>query len=144
MQGLVSSMDAISKCSSAVNSSLADTRSNIDKLVRVRRLLKRLEFIFELPQRLRQSIELDTAEQAVKYYNMTRPLLTQYSHIPSFHNIERESQGIIATLKLDLQGELDDVSIAPGRLAERTRLLLELQVPRTELRSKVLLSLIHI
>ena len=138
MQGLVSSMDAISKCSSAVNSSLADTRSNIDKLVRVRRLLKRLEFIFELPQRLRQSIELDTAEQAVKYYNMTRPLLTQYSHIPSFHNIERESQGIIAKLKLDLQSELDDVSIAPGRLAERTRLLLELQVPRTELRSKVL------
>ena len=52
MDALVVNMDAIAAKSRVVNESLAGKRHEIDKLVRVRRLLKRLEFIFELPARL--------------------------------------------------------------------------------------------
>jgi hypothetical protein len=54
MDSLVRNMDNIATQSHKVNLSLADKRSQIDKLVRVRRLLKRLEFIFDLPNRLRR------------------------------------------------------------------------------------------
>ena len=39
-----------------VNSSLAAKRAQIDKLVRARRLLKRLEFLFELPRKLGDAV----------------------------------------------------------------------------------------
>ncbi|RLN26326.1 hypothetical protein BBJ28_00024860, partial [Nothophytophthora sp. Chile5] len=46
------SMDAITAKSESINVALAPHRSKVEKLIGVRRLLKRLEFIFELPQRL--------------------------------------------------------------------------------------------
>lgn len=49
---VVRSMDVITDKSESINVALAPHRSKVEKLIGVRRLLKRLEFIFELPQRL--------------------------------------------------------------------------------------------
>lgn len=55
MDVLVSNMENIATKSSIVNESLSGKRGKIDKLVRVRRLLKRLEIIFELPRQLSEA-----------------------------------------------------------------------------------------
>ena len=55
MDVLVSKMENIAAKSSIVNESLSGKRGKIDKLVRVRRLLKRLEIIFELPRQLSEA-----------------------------------------------------------------------------------------
>ena len=57
MDVLVSNMENIAAKSSIVNESLSGKRGKIDKLVRVRRLLKRLEIIFELPRQLSEQVE---------------------------------------------------------------------------------------
>lgn len=49
---VVKSMDTITAKSESINVALAPHRSKVEKLIGVRRLLKRFEFIFELPQRL--------------------------------------------------------------------------------------------
>lgn len=53
-------------------------RGKVEKLVGVRRLLKKLEFLFELPVRLNRSIELEAYAQAVRYYNMASGVLKKY------------------------------------------------------------------
>ncbi len=51
--------------SSRINENLADRRVRIQKLNGVRRLLKKLSFIFELPTRLKRTVELDAGAEAV-------------------------------------------------------------------------------
>ena len=54
MQRLVTDMRAMGGSSALVNEHLQENRSKIEKLVGVKRLLLKLEFLFELPMRLRR------------------------------------------------------------------------------------------
>lgn len=49
-------MDRISKTAHLIDDTMADNRSKVNKLVRVRRLLSRLEFLSELPEKLSEMI----------------------------------------------------------------------------------------
>jgi hypothetical protein len=50
---------------------LYGSRTKVDKLVRVRRLLERLEFLNELPERLEEMIIAKQYKEAVQLYNKT-------------------------------------------------------------------------
>ncbi|CAN0272444.1 unnamed protein product, partial [Phaeothamnion confervicola] len=67
MGSLVKNMDRIGESSAKINGKLAGKRERIDKLVRVRRLLKRLEFLFELPQKLQEAVEQGSFGQAIRW-----------------------------------------------------------------------------
>ena len=56
---LIEDMDEICESSEVITDTLAPRRSEIEKLVGVRGLLKKLEFLFELPIRLNRCIELE-------------------------------------------------------------------------------------
>ena len=56
---LIDDMDDICESSKVITETLAPRRSEIEKLVGVRGLLKKLEFLFELPIRLNRCIELE-------------------------------------------------------------------------------------
>ena len=106
---------------------LAHRRSQIDKLVGVRRLLKKLEFLFELPQRLNRSIELEAYSQAAKYFNMT-------SGIPDFDT----AKGWGAALKTDkLRAELTP---APAQELVSAEQMAALQARLEQLHAAQLLS----
>lgn len=60
----------------------------MDKLVRVKRLLERLEFLSELPERLSKMIDQKMYKEAVQLYNKTISVLTRHSHVLSFKNIK--------------------------------------------------------
>ncbi len=60
----------------------------VDKLVRVKRLLERLEFLSELPERLSKMIDQKMYKEAVQLYNKTISVLTRHSHVLSFKNIK--------------------------------------------------------
>lgn len=45
---------------------LPDNRSKIDKLVRVRRLLQRLDFLFQLPQKLEDAVQEGEYAKAIR------------------------------------------------------------------------------
>ena len=60
----------------------------VDKLVRVQRLLERLEFLSELPERLAAMIDAKQYREAVRLYHKTISVLTRHSHVLSFKNIK--------------------------------------------------------
>merc|ERR1712130_208031 len=126
MQKLLKNMDSIATNCSVIEERFSPNRSEVEKLVSVRGLLKKLEFLFELPRRLRKNIELNDYQRAVKYYQMASQILSSYQHIPSFERISTESQQIIADLKENLKKQMVQKNIAAAKQLEYAKLLLEL------------------
>ena len=83
-------------------------------------LLKKRQFLFELPQRLVKCLEMNAASEAIRYYNGTRygalstgalqcggvtrrrNILDKYKHLPSFNSIYDESERIMNAVRQDL------------------------------------------
>ncbi|CAM9697603.1 unnamed protein product, partial [Choristocarpus tenellus] len=107
MEDLGISMDRISQGSKRINDSLAGNRSKMDKLVRVRRLLERLDFLFQLPHKLEEAVEAGEYSKAIRYFSMTKDILRKHSHVSSFGAIERECEETVCRLQAHLQEELD-------------------------------------
>ena len=131
MKSLNTTMAEIDGMSGAVNASLADKRSKIDKLVRARRLLKRLEFLFELPRRLSAAAQAKQYKEAVRYYAMTEEILKRYDRVPSLREIHRECRRIAVRLKAQLRASLEEESTASNEnstadVAVRVELLVQL------------------
>jgi len=81
-------MDKITSISSTLDGSLSDKRVKVSKLVRVRRLLQKLEFLSELPEKLVDLINAGQYKRAVQLYRRTITVLTKHSHLLSFKNIK--------------------------------------------------------
>ena len=128
MEELKQDMDSIYGKAEEITVQLAPARTKIEKLVSVRQLLKKLEFLFELPLRLSRSIELKAYEQAVKYYSTARGVLNDHLDVPSFQNILVEADAIISKLKADIQTWIQADDISAPKLAQYIKLLLSLDL----------------
>ncbi|CAN0466343.1 unnamed protein product, partial [Ectocarpus sp. 12 AP-2014] len=103
MSDLKSSMERIAESSATVNTSLEGNRSKMDKLVRVRRLLQRLDFLFQLPQRLEEAVQEGQYAKAIRYFSMTKDILHKHSHVSSFGAIQRDCEDTVRRLQDKLQ-----------------------------------------
>ncbi len=92
---LVKNMESLQVIGGTISNGLDDNRTKIQKLVGVKRLLEKLEFLFELPMRLTRSIELEAYAQAVKYYCTATGVLRDYDHIPSFKVIGKSPSAVL-------------------------------------------------
>jgi hypothetical protein len=63
---------------------------------------QRLEFIFDLPAKLNQCIDVGNYSEAVKYYVMSEQVLKNYSHLSSFQTIQNDANATITRLKSEL------------------------------------------
>jgi len=145
MNRLVTDMKQMGGSSAIVNENLQENRGKIEKLVGVKRLLIKLEFLFELPLRLKRAMELDALSQAVRYYTMVSGVLTKYGRIPSIHAIRLEADAIMDKLKEQLRNTLkskkDGVgvsTVSSSKVVEAIRLLAALGEPRAGLRAAYL------
>ncbi len=77
MRGLFQNIDEIGARATGIEQRLAPHKTKVEQLVGVRRLLKRVEFLFELPARLAKSVELGAYAQAVRYHRVAARLLSQ-------------------------------------------------------------------
>ena len=85
MSSLLERIQVVSSLTDTIGSSLDSNRGKVDKLVSVRRLLKKLQFLFDLPSRLQRCgqrcgltcrcIELEAYDQAVEYYTSSTLVL---------------------------------------------------------------------
>ena len=139
--GLVSKMEKIRADTAGLNDRMSEKRGKIEKLVRLQSLVKKLTFLFELPERLRQAIEMDALPQAVLYYTRSAPVLAKYKHVPSFASINGDAKAIIGDVRAMLQKRLSSAGtsgIRPAAFDECVSLLLQLGDPRVELAKKYL------
>lgn len=69
----------------------------------VHTLLRKLQFLFELPARLNKCLELQAYAQAVSSHRRARCVLQQYSHLPSFKGIQDDCHAIMDKLAQELR-----------------------------------------
>ena len=131
---LIKTMDSVDTRTQDINARLQPKRNKIENMVSLQRLIKRLEFLFELPMRLKRSIELEAFSQAVKYFNMASGILEKYSDVASFGAIQVESKEIMSSLKSRIVASLEyRPEVRPSAISENMRLLIDLGDPRAEL-----------
>ncbi|KAG7400834.1 Vacuolar protein sorting-associated protein 51 [Phytophthora boehmeriae] len=135
---VVASMDTITAKSESINVALAPQRSKVEKLIGVRRLLKRFEFIFELPQRLNTAVKQKEYANATKYYLLARRILGRYEHISSFKTIQVEAEKIIQQLERLLKKRMLDTTLESEEICETVVLLDQLDACNDEIRDQFL------
>ncbi|ETI52637.1 hypothetical protein F441_04228 [Phytophthora nicotianae CJ01A1] len=135
---VVKSMDTITSKSESINVALAPHRSKVEKLIGVRRLLKRFEFIFELPQRLNTAVKQKEYANATKYYLLARRILGRYEHISSFKAIQVEAEKIIQQLERLLKKRMLDTTLESEELCDTVVLLHQLDACNDEIRDQFL------
>lgn len=129
MNKLEKNVKLISKNSTTIEDNLSGNRARVENLVGVSRLLKRLEFLFELPGRLKKSIQMKAHAQAVKYFRVSNSILQQYKHIKSFEKIRIESEHIIHCLEITLRAVVKNPNSSPAEQMENAAMLLDLNSP---------------
>uniref|UniRef100_A0A4W6F293 Vacuolar protein sorting-associated protein 51 homolog n=1 Tax=Lates calcarifer TaxID=8187 RepID=A0A4W6F293_LATCA len=104
----------------------------------VHTLLRKLQFLFELPARLNKCLELQAYAQAVSSHRRARCVLQQYSHLPSFKGIQDDCHAIMDKLAQELRQKFRDGGSSAKDLSECVELLLQLDEPAEELCDKFL------
>ena len=134
MGRLAAAVSEITESSARINDNLSDRRLRIQKLNGVRRLLKKLSFVFELPTRLKRAVELDAGAEALKYWRTALPVLTAYAHVPSFQAVENEAREILRQLEERLRARLQAADTPPAEAQEAATLLIDLGQPARPIR----------
>ncbi|XP_072495155.1 vacuolar protein sorting-associated protein 51 homolog [Notamacropus eugenii] len=133
MDRLAATMAVITDFSARISATLQDRHQRITKLAGVHALLRKLQFLFELPSRLTKCVELGAYGQAVRYQGRAQAALQQYQHLPSFRAIQDDCQLITAGLAQQLRHKFRDGGAGAPELAECVELLLALGEPAEEL-----------
>ncbi len=88
MDALAGKMQNISSFSGQISETLRDRRAKIGQLSSTHALLKKLQFLFELPAKLKECIAEDDLATGVRYYLRAEKVLDQYEHMASFKGIK--------------------------------------------------------
>lgn len=138
MDCLSANMAAITEFSARISGTLQDQHVQITKLSGVHTLLRKLQFLFELPARLNKCLEMQAYSQAVSSHRRARCVLQQYSHLPSFKGIQDDCHAIMDKLAQELRQKFRDGGTSSKDLSECVELLLQLDEPAEELCDKFL------
>lgn len=133
MDKLSVNMLAITKFNDKISHTLQDKRLQITKLSGVHALLRKLQFLFELPSRLKKCVEMKQYSLAVRYYTKARDVLHQYQHMSSFRDIQQDCEIIVKELRDCLKDHFRDPKSSPKQLTECVDLLLQLKEPPNDL-----------
>ncbi|XP_054381618.1 vacuolar protein sorting-associated protein 51 homolog isoform X3 [Pongo abelii] len=133
MDRLATNMAVITDFSARISATLQDRHERITKLAGVHALLRKLQFLFELPSRLTKCVELGAYGQAVRYQGRAQAVLQQYQHLPSFRAIQDDCQVITARLAQQLRQRFREGGSGAPEQAECVELLLALGEPAEEL-----------
>ncbi|KAF7722264.1 Vacuolar protein sorting-associated protein 51 [Apophysomyces ossiformis] len=122
-------MTNISQRCMSINQTLGPNRNKIRQLSNVHDLLKRLQFMFELPNHLNRCLNTRDYTNAVKYYSRASRLLERYQHMSAFKGIEQECTDIMDKVKADIWENAKNAT-SVSTVAEQIKLLVILNEDR--------------
>ncbi|TQD69888.1 hypothetical protein C1H46_044579 [Malus baccata] len=102
MEQLLEKIMSVQCRSVGVNTSLSEKREHIEKLHRTRNLLRKVQFIYDLPARLGKCIKSEAYADAVKFYTGAIPIFKAYGD-SSFHDCNRASEEAVTIIIKNLQ-----------------------------------------
>ncbi|XP_061350137.1 vacuolar protein sorting-associated protein 51 homolog isoform X2 [Gastrolobium bilobum] len=142
MEQLLEKIMSVQSRSDTVNTSLFEKREHIEKLHRTCNLLRKIQFIYDLPDRLRKCIKSEAYADAVRFYTGATPLFKAYGD-SSFQDCKQASEEAIAIIAKNLQGKLFSDSESIQVRVEAAVLLKQLNFPVDNLKAKLLEKLEH-
>ncbi|KAE8681656.1 Vps51/Vps67 family (components of vesicular transport) protein isoform 2 [Hibiscus syriacus] len=137
MEQLLDKIMSVQSRSDGVNTSLFEKREHIEKLHRTRNLLRKVQFIYDLPARLSKCIKSEAYADAVKFYIGAMPIFKAYGD-SSFQDCKGASEEAIVTVVKNLQAKLFSDSESIQARAEAAVLLKQLDFPVHSLQAKLL------
>ncbi|KAF8674257.1 hypothetical protein HU200_048078 [Digitaria exilis] len=137
MEQLLSKITSVQSKSDTVNTSLFDKRENIEKLHRTRNLLRKVQFIYDLPSRLNKCIKTEAYADAVKFFTGAKPIFEAYGDT-SFQDCKKASEEAMDLVIQHLQAKLYSDSEPIEARAEAVVLLKQLNFPVDNLKSNLL------
>uniref|UniRef100_A0A169WQ94 Vacuolar protein sorting-associated protein 51 homolog n=1 Tax=Daucus carota subsp. sativus TaxID=79200 RepID=A0A169WQ94_DAUCS len=126
--------------SDGVNTSLHGKRDHIEKMHRTRNLLRKVQFIYDLPTRLGKCIKAEAYADAVRLYTGAMPIFKAYGD-SSFKDCKRASEQEVSVIIKTLQRKVLADSESVQARAEAVMLLNQLNFPVDNLKDKVLKKL---
>ncbi|KAL9442218.1 hypothetical protein AB3S75_020683 [Citrus x aurantiifolia] len=136
MEQLLEKIKTVQSRSDGVNTSLFEKREHIEKLHLTRNLLRKVQFIYDLPARLGKCIKSEAYADAVRFYTGAMPIFKAYGD-SSFQDCKRASEEAIAIIIKNLQGKLFSDSESIQARAEAAMLLKHLDFPVDSLKAKL-------
>eukprot|EP00850_Spirogloea_muscicola_P023876 SM000399S14702 [mRNA] locus=s399:17632:22948:- [translate_table: standard] len=132
MSLLLETVTAVRAKSDGVNMTLSRRREAIEQLNGTRSLLRKVQYIFDLPERLRTFLAEENYSSAVSAYMGALPMLTAYGKT-SFQKCREEAEEVvkIITQRLKVIVMSEDIPLQTRR--EATFLLQQLKQPVEEL-----------
>ncbi|KAG2546034.1 hypothetical protein PVAP13_9KG030553 [Panicum virgatum] len=137
MEQLLSKITSVQSKSDTVNTSLFDKRENIEKLHRTRNLLRKVQFIYDLPSRLNKCIKTEAYADAVRFFTGAKPIFEAYGDT-SFQDCKKASEEAMDLVIQHLQEKLYSDSEPIEARAEAVVLLKQLNFPVDNLKSNLL------
>ncbi|KAG2406529.1 Vacuolar protein [Vigna angularis] len=102
MEQLLEKIMSVQSRSDSVNTSLCENREHIEKMHRTCNLLRKVQFIYDLPDRLGKCIKSEAYADAVRFYTGSMPIFKAYGD-SSFQDCKRASEEAIAIIVKNLQ-----------------------------------------
>lgn len=90
---------------------LQEKRDKVSRLSGINSLLKKLKFLFELPNMLKHYCEENNYEEAVNCYLNGVQFVTEFKTFPSLEAIRVDCHKIVMTIKDDLFEDFDDQEV---------------------------------
>ncbi|KAJ6228567.1 vacuolar protein sorting-associated protein [Anaeramoeba flamelloides] len=128
LEKLSGNMKEIKGLHNNINKRMLPRRNKIDELSGVHSLLTKLQFLFELPRKLRLCIKMEEYSQGVKFYLQASDVLRRHSSITSFRGILDTCREIIEEMKELLIKQIQNPLIRENKVHESIKLLIELGV----------------
>ncbi|KAI9025475.1 Vps51/Vps67-domain-containing protein [Hyaloraphidium curvatum] len=130
MDGLMRQVQTIGTKADLLNEALGERRQEVRRLTGVHSVLRKLQFILELPDTLREALAKKQLPQAVRHYAQTSKIMEQYSDLAVFKSIESECKNIMKGAAASLEAQLASASSASS-VVQAVELLLGLgRTPR--------------
>ncbi|CAJ2631929.1 unnamed protein product [Trifolium pratense] len=142
MEQLLDKIMFVQSRSDNVNTSLSENREHIEKLNKKCNLLRKIQFIYDLPDRLGKCIKVEAYADAVKMYTGSMPIFKTYGD-SSFQDCKQASDEAISIIVKNLQEKLLSDSESTQVRAEAAILLKKLDIPVDNLKANLLEKLEH-
>lgn len=129
MQNVLDCLQKVQKQSAEIRTDLQPNREKIQRLVGINRLLERIEFISELPLKLRAHVDIKEYEAAVDIWLKAEKVLETQTHFESFIRIREECKGILEDVKVKVRGVMMSEDTTAKQAVACAATMIKLQMP---------------
>ena len=129
MKSLLSGLASISEQAREIRDDLNPNREKISRLFGISGLLKKIDFISQLPLKLRAHVEIGNYEAAVEIWMKAERVLETQTHFESFVRIRDECKTIVDEIKVRVRAKMVDEGTLPMEAISCAATLIKLQMP---------------